>query len=146
MKKRWLGAVLGILFLGFGAFLAVEMNAGEPELSNMGNGICQQKNGLMWQVSSSEKFSSAQEAQDYVSGMNLGDHTDWRLPTKNELYDLCDIFELSLEGDCPIRLKGGYWLQDRKVQAGEWEAYPMCGGSEYKYLKRKNGRVMAVRP
>ena len=142
MKRARLSAVLGILFL----LLAVNAGAGEPELTNLGNGICQQKNGLMWQVEKSNKISSGEEAQEYVESMNLGDHSDWRLPTKNELYDLCDIYELKLEGDCPIRLKGSCWLQNGRVQAGEWEAYPLCGGSEYKYLKKKDGRVRAVRP
>jgi len=120
--------------------------AGPPELKNLGNGVCQQRNGLMWQMGASEKFSSGEEARAYAEGLELGGFGDWRLPTKDELYYLCDIFELKLEGDCSIKPKGSYWSDNGRIQPGEWEAYPLCGGSEYKYLKRKNGRVRAVRP
>lgn len=100
----------------------------------------------MWQVGRSKKIAAGEEAQQYAADLEVGGYHDWRLPTTDELYDLCDIFELQLEGDCPIRTKGSYWSKDHKLQVGEWEAYPLCGGSEYKYLKRKKGRVRAVRP
>ncbi|MDD3815064.1 MAG: DUF1566 domain-containing protein [Desulfocapsaceae bacterium] len=115
-------------------------------LVDLGNGICQQNNGLMWQVESTETFSSGQEAMNYVQNLNLGKHGDWRLPSKMELYELCQIFDMNLAGDCPIKLKGSYWATNGEVHAGEWEAYPICGGSELKYLKTRSGRVRAVRP
>ena len=142
MKRVRLSMALWMLLI----LLAVNASGAEPELTDMGDGVCRQKNGLMWQGEVSEKFSSGQEAQEYVESLNLGGHSDWRLPTKNELYDLCDIFEVKLEGNCPIVLKGAYWSKNGGVQSGAWEAYPLCGGSEYKYQKKKEGRVRAVRP
>lgn len=115
-------------------------------LVDLGNGICRQDNGLMWQVESSETFASGQQALGHVRALKLGDHGDWRLPSKMELYSLCQIFELNLAGDCPMRLKGSYWATNGDLHAGEWEAYPICGGSELKYLKSMSGRVRAVRP
>ena len=139
----------GLLFF-FGAMLFVPVEgvaSGKAELKNLGNGVCLQANGLMWQVDKSRKFSSVAEAQEYAERLNLGEYNDWRLPTRDELYDLCDIWEMKLAGDCPIKIKGSYWSsEDGKVRAGEWESYPLCGGSEYKYLKKKSGSVRAVRP
>lgn len=115
-------------------------------LADLGNGICRQNNGLMWQVESTDTFSSGQKALDYVRSLTLGNHGDWRLPGKEELYELCQLFEMKRAGDCPIKLKGSYWATNGEIHAGEWEAYPICGGSELKYLKSTSGRVRAVRP
>ncbi len=119
---------------------------GRAKLVDLGNGICRQSNGLMWQVERTKMLSSDQEALAYVDSLNLGNHSDWRLPTKDELYDLCYIFEMKLAGDCPIKLKGSYWSTNGGTKAGEWHAYPLCGGSELQYIKSKSGRVRAVRP
>ncbi|MEK6202086.1 MAG: DUF1566 domain-containing protein [Desulfobulbaceae bacterium] len=119
---------------------------GNAKLINLGNGICRQNNGLMWQVERSETFSSGQDASDYTRNLTLGNHDDWRLPSKEEAYELYQLFEMNLRGDCPIKLKGSYWTTNGEIRTGEWEAYPICGGSELKYLKSKSGRVRAVRP
>lgn len=118
---------------------------GRARLMDLGNGICQQSNGLMWQVERTEVLSSSQEALAYVQDLSLGSYADWRLPTKDELFELCNIFELNLAGDCPIKLKGSYWLSNGDIQAGEWQVYSLCGGSDFQYLKTKSGRVRAVR-
>ncbi len=115
-------------------------------LADLGNGTCLQANGLLWQVDSSEILTSGEEARTYAENLVLGGHNDWRLPTKDEYYSLCNIFELRQQGDCPIKLKGNYWLSDDPTSAGQWESYPLCGGSEFRYLKGKKGRVRAVRP
>jgi hypothetical protein len=120
---------------------------GNAKLINLGNGICQQNNGLMWQVERSETFSSGQDASVYVRNLTLGNHGDWRLPSKEESYELYQLFEMNLGGDCSLKPKGSYWTTTNgEIRAGEWEAYPICGGSELKYLKSKSGRVRAVRP
>jgi hypothetical protein len=116
------------------------------KLVDLGNGICTQSNGLMWQKERSVKFSTFEEAKKYVKNMELGGHNDWRFPTKDEFYTLCDLFERKLAGDCPLKIEGSYWSKNGKGQAGEWHAYPLCGGSDFEYLKSKTGRVRAVRP
>lgn len=150
MERSRVNLVAGNLFFFFCAMLFVPVEgvaSGKAELKNLGNGVCQQKNGLMWQAGKSKKFSSSTEAQEYAESLHLGDYDDWRLPTREELYELCDIWEMKLAGDCPIKVRGSYWsTEDGKVRAGEWESYPLCGGSEYKYLKKKSGSVRAVRP
>lgn len=119
---------------------------GKGSLVGLGNGICRQDNGLMWQVESTDVFSSGQEALNYVQKLTLGDHGNWRLPSKEELHDLYYIFDMKLAGDCPIKLKGSYWVTDGEIHAGEWESYPTCGGSELQYFKGGSGRVRAVWP
>jgi len=141
--------VLGIILLFCQACASTGAPGKQPaqaSLADLGNGICRQGNGLMWQVSRSEKLASGQEAQDYVNNLRLGNYSDWRIPTKDEYYSLCYVFELKRSGDCPIELKGNYWMDEGGLQAGKWESYPLCGGSEFRYLKSKTGRVRAVRP
>lgn len=119
---------------------------GRARLMDLGKGICQQKNGLMWQVERTEVFDSPQQALGYVHNLKLGDYDDWRLPTKEELYGLSFLFELQQQGGCPLNLQGSYWSQNGNMEAGTWEAYPLCGGSDFRYFKEKSGRVRAVRP
>ncbi len=116
------------------------------KLVSLGDGICRQSNGLMWQTGRSGKFSSFEEAKEYVKNLELGGHKDWRFPTKDELYTLCDIFDQKLAGDCPLKPEGSYWSNNGKEYAGEWHSYPLCGGSDLVYLKSKTGRVRVVRP
>ncbi len=100
----------------------------------------------MWQTGNKEVFSNSQKALEYVQALHIGNYNDWRLPSKEELYNLYQIYEMKLSGNCPIKLKGSYWLTEGDIHAGEWEAYPICGGSELQYFNATDGRIMAVRP
>ncbi len=119
---------------------------GRAKLMDLGNGTCQHKNGLIWQVERSDIFNSGQQAANYVKDLQLAGHSDWRLPSTDELYELCNLYDMQLAGDCPIKLKGSYWSRNGDIHAGEWHAYPLCGGSDFQYIKSKSGRVLAVRP
>jgi hypothetical protein len=100
----------------------------------------------MWQSESSKEFSSFEDAEAYIKGLNLGGYTDWRFPTKDELYTLGYLFDLKAGIDCPMKLKGSFWNKNGKGEAGEWFSYPLCGGSDFKYIRSTKGRVRAVRP
>nr|MDA3785279.1 DUF1566 domain-containing protein [Deltaproteobacteria bacterium] len=91
---------------------------GRVRLMDLGNGICQQRNGLMWQVERTEVFDSPQQVLDYVHNLKLGAYDDWRLPTREELYGLCFLFELQQQGDCPLNLHGSYWSLNGNMEAG----------------------------
>lgn len=114
------------------------------QLVDLTNGTCRQSNGLIWQTGRSKKFSSFEDARLYAENLQLAGHDDWRLPTKEELFRLSELFDLRRSGDCPMKPEGSYW--NAKKKAGEWYPYPLCGGSDFKYLKSKTGRVRAVRP
>lgn len=115
-------------------------------LMDMGNGVCRQlPSGLMWQIQESQEFSTWKEANDYVSTLKLGGFDDWRLPTRDECLSLAESLELK-EGNCPIKFKKGHWTSnDDKNESGYWEDYPLCGGSEFRWIKDKKGSVRGVR-
>lgn len=116
-------------------------------LKDLGNGMCRQlPSGLMWQIEESRKFSTWSEANEYVNALQLGGFDDWRLPTRLECLDLAELL-LMKQGDCPISFKRGHWTSHRdKPKAGYWDDYPLCGGSELRWVKEKKGSVRAVRP
>lgn len=146
MSSAFLIGIICQLAQGCAATAPSGAQTGTASLADLGNGICQQNNGLMWQAGRSEIFPGGQAARDYAGNLELGGYNDWRLPNQDEYYSLCYIFELKRAGDCPLELKGYYWLSDDNQQAGQFESYPLCGGSSFRYLKSKSGRVRAVRP
>lgn len=132
---------------GCAAISGGDKSSDRARLADLGNGICQESSGRMWQVERSGIITNGQEAQDYARNLKLGNFSDWRLPSQEELYDLCYLIELRRTDDCPIKLKGSHWVTKRgETEAGEWEAYPLCGGPGFRYSKSKSGRVKAVRP
>jgi hypothetical protein len=135
-----------LLVQGCGTTSSPSWQERNAKLVDTGNGVCRQESGLMWQVARTRNLSSIEEARQHVEGLTLAGYSDWRLPLKRELFELCWIFDLKLAGDCPIKQEGSYWFQNGTGQAGNWEAYPMCGGSDYVFMKGKKGRVRAVRP
>lgn len=123
--------------------------AGNGYLTDLGNGICQERgNGRMWQLGRGGPVDSWQEARDYAAGLELGGFTDWRLPTRKELYTLHAIFDLQKNGDCRLDRKGDYFsgVNSNEASAGAWQTYSLCGGNEYEYVKGDRGFVRAVRP
>lgn len=116
-------------------------------LANMGNGTCRQSGaGLMWQIEEKRRFQTPKEAREYVESLQLGGYDDWRLPTRSECLNLSELLQLK-KGDCPINFKRAHWVSDNKRdKAGYWEDYPLCGGSEFRWNKGKEGSVRAVRP
>lgn len=61
-----------------------------PNLSDNGNGtITDNKTGRMWQQGEQEKMTW-DSALSYCEGLNLGGHSDWRLPNIRELESLTD--------------------------------------------------------
>lgn len=112
------------------------------------NRILQASNNRMWQANRSKKTHKAEDAESYLQKLNQGTYNDWRLPTKQELYDLFSIFDLKLNGDIKIRLEGNYWLSDDKNNlkyVGGWQIGDGCGPSR-SFYKGKEGYVRAVRP
>lgn len=62
---------------------------------------------IMWQTTRSQRFKEQEDVQDYLQGLNsTGGHFDWRLPTKQELYNLHTIFDLKNNGPVKTRMEG----------------------------------------
>ena len=138
---------MGILLLG----IILQGCAGYQgaRLVNQEGTICQDKeNGLMWQVERSTSVDSLQEAEAYISRLNQGKYSDWRLPTVTEMFDLYYIFDLHQNGDCDIERKGRYWSRDKEgdAGAGAWEIGNQCDPARVYRPSTIGGYVRAVRP
>lgn len=105
------------------------------------------KNGSMWTINKSDKYQSVESAKQYLEKLNDGEYQDWRFPTKQELYDLFEIFDFKKNGEVKISIEGAYWLMiaDGSLNVGAWEIGSGCGPERTFYLL-KQGAVMAVRP
>lgn len=108
----------------------------------------EKQSGRMWRVDRSKKLKTPQDVAQYLDTVNEGTYNDWRLPTKQELYDLFAIFDLKRNGEVQIRLEGDYWLTEgptSPVYVGSWQIGDGCGPSRSFYSGKK-GYVRAVRP
>lgn len=156
-KTNYLSSFLFILGLACSLFLTSCTNSATTNdttapptkvlLEDLGNGVCRElPSGLMWQIKESQKFSSLNEASEYADSLQLGGFDDWRLPTRDECLSFAELLEIK-KGTCPIKFKRAHWVSHRKKsKAGYWEDYPLCGGSEFRWVKGKKGSVRAVRP
>lgn len=113
-------------------------------------GICQEsKSGRMWQLDKGKKFTSLDEAERYAAGLQLGGYNDWRVPTRDEYYQLHNIFLYGKDNDCAMNFNGDFWSasEGKEPPLGHWEAYFLCG-TELRYVESHGteGYVRAVRP
>ena len=116
-------------------------------LAPVSDGVCRELNsGRMWQVVSSKKLRSLDQAQAYVEQLDLGGYDDWRLPTVAELFELTMMHDLHETGGCAMVVEGNYWSGDRDAQgrAGAWELDDNCD-AERQYIPKQTGVVRAVR-
>lgn len=102
---------------------------------------------LFWQVKRMKKTASKEGVDQYLSTLNQGEHNDWRLPTKQELFRLFSVFDLKRNGTVKIRLEGSYWLADAMglAHVGAWEIGDQCGPIRTFY-QEKAGYIRAIRP
>ena len=150
----WSGVVLLFCLWGCTSTGAIsetvqEEKNSDQRLVDLGNGICQDTaSGLMWLKKKGDVFNTWENATAYADQLEYGGYTDWRLPTKNELYSLQDIFFWKKNGGCLIDTAGSYWsgLTQKDAASGYWETYYLCS-PEYKFVDTPGkGRVRAVRP
>jgi len=119
------------------------------ELQSAGDGTCLDvRTGRIWQTGKSRKITSLQEAETYVKNLRLAGHSDWRIPTRQDLFSLHDILFQQKNGDCPLKQTGNYWTiqEDEGVAPGHWETDYICG-PVYKFIRSydNTGYVRAVR-
>ncbi len=148
MTKHVTHIGLAIIYLTLSAFLFEAVAAG-PQLVEVEKGICQDsQTGLMWQTGRSKSYRSTKDAVMFIENLNLGGHSDWRLPTLEERLAIKDTFDLKRNGSCTFkRLNGSYWTAETKMktQPGRLEPNNECGGG-YDFILKSKGYVRAVRP
>jgi hypothetical protein len=128
-------------------FPAVGM-AGAPGMEKMTDDIVSEtKSGKMWQLKKSKRIKTSEEVEAYLQDLNDGEYSDWRLPSKTELFALMSIFDLKQNGEVKIDVEGKYWLRDiaGNFHVGIWETGDQCGPSRA-YYEAKAGYVRAIRP
>ena len=116
-------------------------------ITESGDGLIQEVTSQrIWQKKRSKKIRTQEAAQAYIAKLNQGEYHDWRLPTKQELYELFSLFDLKRNGNIRLRLEGKYWLSDPQgnFSVGGWEIGDGCGPSRSFYGGKK-GYVRAVR-
>ena len=108
-----------------------------------GNTVLVIHSGLIWQHEKSEKIGSFMAMKNYVTEREV---EGWRLPTKQELYELIEIFDLHQNGTINMDLEGSYWLTDNSgtPMTGAWESGDQCGPSRT-YYPHKRGYIRLVR-
>ena len=147
-RSRWLvagfGTVLVLLLLATGqqrALAAERLQKISPSVFLDG------KTGRMWQLERSRRIREAGDAQDFLAELNGGEYDDWRLPTRQELFDLFQAFDLKEFGEVKIQIEGRYWLRTDtgEFSVGSWEIGDGCG-PERRYYEGRAGYVRAIRP
>lgn len=129
-------------------FFVQSATGADDSLVQLSEGLFQEKlHGRVWQVKRSKKIKSTDDATAYINNVNQGEYNNWRLPTKQELTKLFNIFDLKDNGNVMIRLEGSYWLAENHggPYVGSLEIGDQCGPSRTFY-KGKAGYVRAVRP
>jgi len=103
-----------------------------PSYTNNGDGtITDRVTGLMWQKDMGEKMT-LQEASTKARDLNLGGHSDWRVPTIKELYSLI-IFTGRVQGEKAIDffIDTNYFNQplgdEREIDAQTWSSTEYVG-------------------
>ncbi len=136
--------------------LAVTLLAGcaglrNPDLTDLGDGTMHLSSSpFQWQLARSPSLSSWDVASKYVAALELGGHSDWRLPTREELLDLYFVFDFgnAKEGDKTGKINGYYWIaeKDDTGYIGTWKDGDSCEISRNFNTGDRGGYVRAVRP
>lgn len=118
-----------------------------PRFVDNGNGtISDDKTGLMWRAGPCE-LSSWDFARVYCRGLTIGGHTDWRLPSVEELLSIVDYGRHDPACD-PVfgTLPSFYWSSSTYVYASQL-AWGVCFSRGYVSadLKTYRNHVRAVR-
>ena len=78
--------------------------------------------GLIWTIEDNGSDLGWNQAYNYCESLTLGGHTDWRLPTLDELQGLYDgSLSKQYKAKGPINLKGAsLWSGTRNKQGDAW--------------------------
>jgi hypothetical protein len=81
---------MGLVGIAIGLILATQIGAFAGYIDNGNGTVTDTSTGLMWQQETPDGYKTWEQALSYCENLTLGGHTDWRLPTINELRSLVD--------------------------------------------------------
>jgi len=117
------------------------------DFSRDGDIVTDSVTGLEWQDDESVK-KSWEEAIEYCEALELGGHTDWRLPSFNELYTIADHTKKNPAIDAIFQaiVSAHYWSSTTIVGNEDyaWHVY-FYDGYDYWDNKSGSGYVRCVR-
>ena len=90
-----------ILAIGLVVFLGLMVTpvmASDRFINNGDGTVTDTKTGLMWSVEDNGKHINWNDARSYCQGYSGGNHTDWRMPTLEELKTLYEPVILNDQG------------------------------------------------
>jgi len=102
-----------------------------PALQAASSGLWKDsETGLIWTVKDNGADVSWNQARDYCGGLRLGEYSDWRLPTIDELEALYDAkLSKPYKAKGPIELGAACSLSETKNSSGEvWSFCFSYGG------------------
>lgn len=111
--------------------------------------VTDEATGLLWQQKTPTKTMNWQNALTYCERLELGDHTDWRLPTITELLSLVDYSRYNPTVNTkyfPDTVSSYYWSSTTYAYNTyyAWGVY-FHNGYDYSYYKNSSYYVRAVR-
>ena len=120
---------------------------GDMRFKNNSDGtITDTETGLIWQDQNAPKEMNWHEAIEYAKSLDLAGHTDWRIPTINELFSLIDFSKHNPATELPNMESSYYWSSstDASSTANAWHVH-FTNGSVYRYYKSNSNYVRCVR-
>jgi len=101
---------------------------------------------LQWQKEQNPTEMTWDGAMKYCKNLKEDGHTDWRLPTIQELYTLINFDKYEPASDLKWLLPNGYWSSTQYVNniRIKWLVYFLAGSVNWEY-KTEYYTVRAVR-
>ena len=86
--------------------------------------------GLLWSVKDNGSDTNWVQASNYCNDLVLGGHTDWRLPTLNELETIYDKrLSKEFKAKNPIELRGEHMWAESTDSGNAWMFSFLNGGT-----------------
>jgi len=124
IQKRIVLLILLTLFTALFNIKNSDCSSKNRKFSDNNNGtIFEPSKNLMWQKVDDRKTRTWEEAEQYCSDLVLADYDDWRLPDKDELFDLVLLKKKEAPKINPVFKcrQGTYWTGDKsKVAQAAW--------------------------
>jgi hypothetical protein len=106
MKKNTL---LKQLFFGIMLLILPGLSQAKPFTENGDSTVTDQKTGLIWMKTTPSTLLNWESSLNYCEGLNLANHSDWRLPNIKELYSIVDMSQSDIIDTTAFPGTGSYY-------------------------------------